>query len=65
MDLHIPQRKMSEAMPNALNEIPIKPVDLSLQLLTAILMTFAAGLVSLQLSVRLGVLVDNFDALTF
>ncbi len=52
-------------MPNALNEIPITPVDLGLQLLTAILMTFAAELVSLQLSVRFEVLVDNFDALTF
>jgi hypothetical protein len=56
---------MSEAMPNASNQIPIKPVDLGLQLSTAILMTFAAGLVLLQLSVRLGVLVDNVDALTF
>jgi len=57
--------KMSEAMPNASNEMAIKRVELGLQLLTAILITFAAGFVLLQLSVRFGVLVDNFDALTF
>jgi len=56
---------MSEAMPNASNEMTIKRVELGLQLLTAILIIFAAGFVSLQLSVRFGVLVDNFDALTF
>lgn len=52
-------------MPNASNEMAIKRLELGLQLLTAILIIFAAGFVSLQLSVRFGVLVDNFDALTF
>jgi hypothetical protein len=52
-------------MPNASNETAIKRVELGLQLLTAMLIVFAAGLVSLQLSVRFGVLVNSFDALTF
>jgi len=56
---------MSEAMPNASNAIAIKHAELGLQLLTAILITFAAGFALLQLSVRFGMLVDNFDALTF
>jgi hypothetical protein len=41
-------------MPNASNETAIKRVELGLQLLTAMLIVFAAGLVSLQLSVRFG-----------
>ena len=52
-------------MPTASNEMAIKRVELGLQLLTAILIIFAAGFVSLQLSVRFGVAVDNFDALSF
>ena len=52
-------------MTNTSNGMAIKRVELGLQLLTAILIIFAAGFVSLQLSVRFGVLVDNFDALTF
>jgi hypothetical protein len=54
-----------EAMPTASNAMAIKRVELGLQLLTAILIVFAAGFVSLQLSVRFGVLVDNFDAVIF
>jgi hypothetical protein len=49
----------------ASNEVAIKRVELGLQLLTAILITFATGLVLLQLSARFAVLVDNFDALSF
>jgi len=52
-------------MPNASNAIAIKHAELGLQLSTAMLITFAVGLVLLQLSVRFGVLVDSFDALTF
>jgi hypothetical protein len=52
-------------MPCTIASMAVKNVEFGLQLLTAILITFAAGLVSLQLSVRFGVLVDNFDALTF
>jgi hypothetical protein len=55
---------MSEAMPNASNEMAIKRVEFGLHLLTAILITFAAGFVWLRPSVRFGVPVDNFDALT-
>ena len=57
--------KMSEAMTNTSNGMAIKRVELGLQLLTAMLITFAAGFVALQLSVRFGVLVDNVGALTF
>jgi hypothetical protein len=56
---------MSEAMPNVSNAIAIRHVELGLQLSTAILITFAVGFVLLQLSVRFGMLMDNFDALTF
>lgn len=52
-------------MPNTSNAIAIKRGKFGLQLLTAILITFAAGFVSLQLNVRFGALVDNFDAVTF
>jgi hypothetical protein len=52
-------------MPNASNGIPTARADLGLQLMTAVLMIFVAGLISLQLSVRFGVLVDNFDARIF
>ena len=58
-------KKMSEAMPNVSNAIAIRHVELGLQLSTAILITCAVGFVLLQLSVRFGMLVDNFDALTF
>jgi hypothetical protein len=51
-------------MSNVANCMAINRVEFGLQLLTAILITFAAGFVSLQLSVRFGVPVDNFDALT-
>jgi hypothetical protein len=52
-------------MPNASNETAIQRAEFGLQLLTAMLIVFAAGFVSLQLSVRFGVLVGSFDALTF
>jgi hypothetical protein len=52
-------------MPKASKGMAIKPVELGLQLLTAMLIAFAAGLVALQLSVRFGVLLGSFDALTF
>jgi hypothetical protein len=56
---------MSEAMPNVTNEIAIIRVEFGLLLSTAILITFAAGFVLLQLSVRFGVPLDSFNALTF
>jgi hypothetical protein len=56
---------MSEAMANASNTVAIERVEFGLQLLTAILITFAAGFVLLQLNVRFGVPADTFDALTF
>ena len=56
---------MSEALPNVSNAVAPKRAEFGLQLLTAILITFAVGFVLLQLSVRFGVPVDNFDALTF
>jgi hypothetical protein len=52
-------------MPNALKAMAIKRVELGLQLSTGLLVTFAAGLALLPLSIRFGVLVDNFDALAF
>jgi hypothetical protein len=45
--------------------VAIKRVEFGLQLSTAILITFAVVYVLLQLSVRFGVPVDTFDALTF
>jgi hypothetical protein len=56
---------MSEAMANASNTVVIERVEFVPRLLTAILITFAAGFVLLQLSVRFGVPVETFDALTF
>jgi hypothetical protein len=50
---------------NVSNAIAIKRVEFGLQLSAAILITFTVGFVLFQLSVRFGVLVDNFDALTF
>jgi hypothetical protein len=55
---------MSEAMANASSTVAIECVEFGLQLLTAILITFAGGFVLLQLSVRFGVPVDTFDGLT-
>jgi hypothetical protein len=52
-------------MPNVSNAIATRYVELGLQLSTAILIAFAAGLVLLQLGVRFGVPVDNFSTLTF
>jgi uncharacterized membrane protein YGL010W len=52
-------------MPNASNAIAIKHAEFGLQLSTAMLITFAVGLVLLQLSVRFGMLVHSFDAPTF
>jgi len=43
----------------------INRVEFGLQFLTAILITSAPGIVLLQLSVRCGVPVDNFEAPTF
>jgi hypothetical protein len=43
----------------------INRVEFGLQLLTAMLITFAIGSVLFQLSVRFGVPADNFEALTF
>ena len=56
---------MSEAMANVSNTVAIKRVEFGLQLSTAVLITFAVGLVLLQLGVRFGVPVATFDALTF
>jgi hypothetical protein len=50
---------------NVSNAIAIKHVEFGLHLSAAILITFTVGFVLFQLSVRFGVLVDNFDALTF
>ena len=52
-------------MPNVSNVVAIERVEFGPQLLTAILITLAVGFVLLQLSVRFGVSVDNFEALTF
>ena len=60
-----PTEDMSEAMPNVANAVAIKHAEFGLRLSTAILITFAAGFVLFHLSVRLGVMMDNFDALTF
>jgi hypothetical protein len=42
------------------NDVGKNRVDLGLRVLTAILITFAGGSVLLQLSVRLGILLDSF-----
>jgi len=42
-----------------------KAVEFGLRLLTAVLITSAAGLVLLQLSLRFGNEADKFDTLTF
>jgi hypothetical protein len=55
---------MNEAMPNVSKAVALTRVELGLQLLTAILIIVAVEFVLLQ-SVRFGVPVDNFDALTF
>jgi hypothetical protein len=52
-------------MTNVLNAVAMKRADFGLRSLTAILITFAFGFVLLQLNVRFGVPVDNFDALAF
>jgi hypothetical protein len=53
------REKMNPAKPNLLNT---KRVGFALQSLTAILITFAAGFVLLQFSVRFGSQVDVVDA---
>jgi hypothetical protein len=56
---------MNEAMANVSSTAAIKRVEFGLQLSTAVLIAFAVGFVLLQLSVRFGVPLDTFDALTF
>ncbi len=52
-------------MPNVSNAMVMNRAEFGLQLLTAFLITFGVGFVLLQLIVRFGLLVDNFDAPTF
>ncbi len=58
-------KKGLKAMPNVSNAMVMNRAEFGLQLLTAFLITFGVGFVLLQLIVRFGVLVDNFDAPTF
>jgi len=56
---------MSAAITHVSNAIAIKHVEFGLRLSTAIAITFAVGFFLFQLSVRFGVLLNNFDALAF
>jgi hypothetical protein len=56
---------MIQAVPRVSNGAPTKRVEFGLRLLTTILITSAAALVLLQLSVRFGWPTDDFVALTF